>query len=220
MLKRHGVGLSSRRLCIRYTFYNNTSLLSYCKAVHEQLPTNFNTIWMEWALPTFRRNFCQNKWECHTIVTHCRGNSFSLPSPLKSLVSSAIVPNNGKDDILHFAEKDKKLYQDFIHNKLLSTPTVSVWDPMKKLKLKRHFLIWGINSKSELSHIIQGSRPGLVLNLEDAIGLWEMSAVPWLLCAAGRSPYSVSKFDAHYWSCKVRTTCTWLTFWWYSRWCI
>ena len=44
MLKRHGgiVGLSSRRLYIRYTYYNNTSTLSYCRAVSEQLPQNLN----------------------------------------------------------------------------------------------------------------------------------------------------------------------------------
>ena len=62
-----------------------------------------------------------------SIETHCKGNSFSLPSPLKILVSSALFPNSGTDDILHFAEKGKKLYQDFINDRLLSTPTVSVW---------------------------------------------------------------------------------------------
>ena len=35
--------------------------------------------------------------------------------------------------------------------------------------------------------IIQGSLPELVLKLEDAIGLWEMSAVPRLLCAVDES---------------------------------
>ena len=36
---------------------------------------------------------------------------------------------------------------------------------------------------------IQGSRPELVLKFEDAIGLWEMSAVLWLLCALDGSLY-------------------------------
>ena len=68
-----------------------------------------------------------------SIDTHCKGNPFSLPSPLKSLVSSAIVPNNAKDDILHFAEKGQKRLEDFINDKLLSTLTVSVWDSKKSL---------------------------------------------------------------------------------------
>ena len=70
------------------------------------------------------------------IYTRCKGNLFSLPSPLKSLVSSALVPNNAKDDIFHFAEKGQKRFEDFINDRLLSTPIVWVWDPMKKLKLK------------------------------------------------------------------------------------
>ena len=43
MLKRHGgiVGLSQDD-CIIWACYNNTSLLSYCRAVSEQLPTNLN----------------------------------------------------------------------------------------------------------------------------------------------------------------------------------
>ena len=64
------------------------------------------------------------------------GNPSSDRSPLKSLVSSALVPNNSKDHILHFAGKGQKRFEDFINDRLLSTPTVSVWDPMKKLKMK------------------------------------------------------------------------------------
>ena len=60
-----------------------------------------------------------------SIETYCKGNTFSLPSGLKSLVSSALVPNNAKDDILHFAEKDQTCIKDFINDRLLSTLTVS-----------------------------------------------------------------------------------------------
>ena len=38
-----------------------------------------------------------------------------------------------------FVETGKKLYQDFINDRLLSTPTVSVWEPLEKLKLKTFF---------------------------------------------------------------------------------
>ena len=71
-----------------------------------------------------------------SIETPCKGNLFSLSSPLKHLISSALFPNNTKDDILQFAEKDKKRFKDFIYDRILSTPTVSVLDPMKKLKMK------------------------------------------------------------------------------------
>ena len=59
-----------------------------------------------------------------------------IKSLLKNLVSSAIVPDDAKDDILHIAEKDQKQFEEFIRNKLLSTSIISVWDLLKKLKLK------------------------------------------------------------------------------------
>ena len=71
-----------------------------------------------------------------SMELHCAGNPFMVKSPLKSLVSSAIVPDNAKDDILHFAEKGQKQFEEFIRNRLLPTSILSVWDPMKRLKLK------------------------------------------------------------------------------------
>ena len=79
-----------------------------------------------------------------SIETHCKGNPFSLLSSLESLVSSALVPNNAKGDI----HKGQKRFKDFINDILLSTPTVSVWNPMKKLMLKA-FSNLGIKSKSK-----------------------------------------------------------------------
>ena len=75
---------------------------------------------------------------CHSIEVHCKCNPFALPSPLKSLVSSALVPHDAKDDIQHF--------NDFINERLLFTSTISVWDPMKKLKLK-NFSNWAVKTK-------------------------------------------------------------------------
>ena len=77
----------------------------------------------------------ENAIKLHQLIeTHYKGSHFSFPSPLKSLVSSALVPNNAKDDTLHFAEKGQKRLDDFINNILIiSTPSVSVWDPMKSL---------------------------------------------------------------------------------------
>ena len=129
---------------------------------------------------------------------------FLTSSPLKSLVSSALVPNNADDDILHFAEKGQKRFEDFINDRLLSTLTVSVIDLIKKPKLKT-FSNLGDKIKVQTGDkviklceerelfgrflIIQGSRPELVLNLEDAVGEFEMSAVQQSLCAVEESLY-------------------------------
>ena len=55
-----------------------------------------------------------------SIELHCEGNPFTVESPLKSLVSSALVPDKAKEDILCYAEKGKSLKTDCCH--LLSTP--------------------------------------------------------------------------------------------------
>ena len=57
-------------------------------------------------------------------------------TPLKNIVSSALVQSDAKDDILHFKEKGQKRLEEFIHDRLLSSSVLSIWDPMKKLKLK------------------------------------------------------------------------------------
>ena len=49
---------------------------------------------------------------CQLIETHCKRNPFFVPSPLKSLLSLALVQNKAKDDILHFAEKGQKRSED------------------------------------------------------------------------------------------------------------
>ena len=59
-----------------------------------------------------------------------------MKSPLKSLVSSALVTEDAKDDFLNFAEKGQKCFEEFIHDRLLLTSTLSVLDSVKKLKLK------------------------------------------------------------------------------------
>ena len=140
----------------------------------------------------------------HSIEVHCKGNPFALPSPLKSLVSSVLVPHDAKDDILHFAETGQKHFNDFINERLLSTSTISVWDPMKKLKLKT-FSNWAVKTKVRIGDKvikfreerelfrrflnIQSRRLELVPKLEDAIGEIEMSVVPRSLCTVDGSLY-------------------------------
>ena len=72
----------------------------------------------------------------NAIETHCEGNPFSVQCPLKSLVSSALVPENAVDDILNFPQKGQQCLEEFVTDRLMSTSTQSLWDPMKKLKLK------------------------------------------------------------------------------------
>ncbi|MES9881330.1 MAG: hypothetical protein ABW185_10660 [Sedimenticola sp.] len=139
-----------------------------------------------------------------SFEVHCEGNPFTTSCPLKSLVSSALVPPNAKDDILSYAEKGQSRFSDFIQDRLLPTSTVSVWDPMKKLKLKTFSncmdktkvrvgdKVIKLREERELFGrflIIQGSRPELVPKLEETIGAYEMSVVPRSLCAVDGSLY-------------------------------
>ena len=137
-----------------------------------------------------------------TIELHCEGNPFEVNTPLKSLVSSALVSDETKQDILQFTEKGQKCFEEFISQHLMSTWSLSVRDKMKKLKLKA-FSNWmekatvhvgdkvvKLREERELLGrflIIQASRPSLVPKLEETIGEYEMSTVPWSLCAADGS---------------------------------
>lgn len=141
---------------------------------------------------------------CQCIELHCAGNPFTEKSPLKSLVSSALVTEKAKDDLQHFPEKGQKRFEEFVHNRLLPTSTLSVWDPMKKLKLKT-FSNWMEKTKVRVGDkvvklreerellgrflIIQGSRPELVPKLEETIGDYEMSVVPRSLVTVDGSLY-------------------------------
>ena len=46
------------------------------------------------------------------------------------------MSDKAKIDILHFAEKGQKRFEEFVSDRLLSSSPLSVWDKMKKLKLK------------------------------------------------------------------------------------
>ena len=72
---------------------------------------------------------------CQSIEKHCNGNPFKTNSNLKNLASSAIVPEDAKDDILHMAEKGQEHFEKFVNEKLQVDSNLSVWDSMKKTKL-------------------------------------------------------------------------------------
>ncbi len=70
----------------------------------------------------------------HLIEFHCGDNSFKEKTPLKSLVSSALVSYEAKNDILRFAEKGQKHLEEFVSERLISSSTLSVWEKMKKTR--------------------------------------------------------------------------------------
>lgn len=90
---------------------------------------------------------------------------------------------------LKMPKKGQKAFEDFIPSRLLPMSTCSLWDPLKKLKLKT-FSNWMKTTKVHLGDkviklhvehellgwfiIIQGSRPELVPKLEEIIGEYEI----------------------------------------------
>jgi len=62
----------------------------------------------------------------HSIELHCTDNPFTVQLPLKSIVSSAIIPLNAKNNLLHFADKGQERFEEFIKNRLFFTSTLSV----------------------------------------------------------------------------------------------
>ena len=120
------------------------------------------------------------------------------------MASSALVPENTKDDLLHYAEKGQKRFENFVKETLLKESASSVWDSMKKFKLKTFSSLTGkirvtvgqkvikLREERELLGrflIILGSRPELVPKLEDTIGNFEMSVAPRSLFAVDGSLY-------------------------------
>ena len=128
----------------------------------------------------------------HSIELHCKGNPFKEKTPLKSVVSSALIPDDAKEDILQFKHKGQVRFDNFVKERILATSEISLWHPMKKLKL-RTFSNWMEKTKVRLGDkvvklreerellgrclIIQGSRPDLVPKLDYTIGSYEMSVV-------------------------------------------
>jgi len=133
---------------------------------------------------------------CQSIELHCKGNPFTVESPLKSVVLSALVPEKAKEDILCSAEKGQKHIEEFAEDRLLLSSKHSLWDAMKKLKLKTFSKTkvrvgdkviklckeWGFL-------IIQGSRPDLVPRFKETIGGYEIAVVPHSLCTVNGSLY-------------------------------
>ena len=80
-----------------------------------------------------------------SIELHCEGNPLMKKTPLNNIVSSALVQSDANDDILHFQEKGQKRLEEFIHDRLLSSSVLSIWDPMKKTQAQNLFELDGEN---------------------------------------------------------------------------
>ena len=209
-LKRHGgmVGLSqdegaldrlittlplTARLVAQYLATFPNSSLSVKRKEHYQLSGDMSVRMSENA--TRIRE---------SIELHCEGNPFVTKTPLKSIVSSALIPKDAKDDVIQYANKGQTRFEEFVKKRLLPTSKATVWDPMKKLKLKSFSNYMG-KTKVRLGDkvvklreerqlfgrflIIQGSRPELVPKLEETIGQFEMSVVPRSLFAVDGTLY-------------------------------
>jgi len=46
-------------------------------------------------------------------------HQFTVESPVKNVVSSALVPEKGKEDILCYVDKGQKRFEDFVEDRLL-----------------------------------------------------------------------------------------------------
>ncbi len=75
------------------------------------------------------------------IVIYCKGNPYDTVSPLKSMASSLVIHTHIREDILIRDDKGSKAFEAFVKDCLLPQTTKSVWDPMKKIKLKT-FATW------------------------------------------------------------------------------
>ena len=64
-----------------------------------------------------------------------------MGTPLKSIVSSVLIPEAAKENILCRDEKGLDDYRKFVKERLVPDASVSVWSTMKKMKLKT-FSTW------------------------------------------------------------------------------
>ena len=60
---------------------------------------------------------------------------------LKNIVSAVLIPDAAKVDILNRDKEGMDGYQNFAQERLVQNSPLSVWDPMKKVKLKP-FCTW------------------------------------------------------------------------------
>ena len=108
-------------------------------------------------------------------------------------MSSALIPNNAKEDILCRDEKGTTAYANFVKTRLLPESQGSVWDTMKKEKIKT-FSTWMDKTPVRVGDkviklreerqllacflVIQQSQPEFLPRLASTIGNYEMAVMP------------------------------------------
>ena len=113
-----------------------------------------------------------------------------MRTPLKSHVSSVLIPEAAKEDILCRDEKGLNGYKQFVQERLLPDTPKSLWDTVKKIKLKT-FSNWMAKTRVSVGDkvtklreerqilarflVIQPSRPELVPRLAVTIGDYEIA---------------------------------------------
>ena len=128
-----------------------------------------------------------------SIQLHYECNPFIVGTSLKSIVSSVLIPEATKEDILRRDEKGLDDYRKFVKECLVLDAPMSVWSSMKKMKLKtfstcmtKALMSVGdkvIKLREEIQLLarflaIQQSRRELVPRLPATIGNYEMSVTP------------------------------------------
>ena len=86
---------------------------------------------------TFATHLNENALKLHQkLLVRCDDNAYEPGVALKSIVSSAIIPDKARDDISNMAKLGEKRYKEFVNERLLVTSEKSLWDKITKLKLK------------------------------------------------------------------------------------
>ena len=154
-LKRHGgiVGVSQNEDALDRLMYTTPHLSKIVKRYlsslsdrgdktpkkeHYQLQCSFSIRCVENATKIYDK-----------IILHCDGNPYTNGTPLKNIVSCAIIPDVAKGHILNLASIGQTRYIEFVEERLLVTSTKSVWDKITKLKLKT-FCNWMEKSQARV----------------------------------------------------------------------
>ena len=132
-LKRHGgiIGLSQDENALDRLMHTAPHLSRIVKQYLHTLPcphnsTNSNGHYQLYGNVTLRST--QNALKLRsTLEVHCDGNPYLSGAPLKSIVSSAIIPSKSKEDILNFANLGQRCYVEFVEERLLLTSKMSIW---------------------------------------------------------------------------------------------
>lgn len=128
---------------------------------------------------------------------HCP-TPFSSGTKLMNIASGMEVAEKAKEDILYRDQRGVDRHEQFVKQRLLHSSELSLWDPIKKLKLKT-FSNWSTKSeysvggqkvvklredRSLLAHwlLMYKSRPELADTLPEAIGKFEFSTISRTYC--------------------------------------